>query len=430
MVGCCSTGGHLYGTMEVGGSAGAGVVFRMHPDGTDYVVLHAFSAGGYNSDGFNTNSDGAYPEAGLTASAGTLYGTTVEGGNSDSGTVFRVNTNGTGFTVLKHFSARVYDPTAGGYVNSDGAFPMAGVTLSSPADVLYGTTARGGNGDSGTVFKMFIDGTGYTVLKHFSALVLDPTSITFYVNDDGANSYGELTLSGDLSPVLYGTTTHGGTSGCGTVFRIKTDGTGFNNLHNFTGGDGITGGDGLSPKGTLAIAGNEELYGTTAGGGSAGRGTVFKMLKDGRDFTVLKHFSALVNDPTIGHYVNDDGAGPGGGVILSGNVLYGTASRGGNAMGGLCSSSLRMGPASTCSSRFPPDGSTVTGPHHPPAWRSPALCSTVRRRVAAVVVAGRCFRSAFSCRVSNLPSTLPMATLASQISSSVSPSTVLPVPTC
>src|SRR5258708_7970450 len=66
-------GDHLYGTMSTGGSAGRGVVFRMHPDGTGYVVLKTFGGGSNNSAGTYTNSDGAAPLAGLTASADTLY---------------------------------------------------------------------------------------------------------------------------------------------------------------------------------------------------------------------------------------------------------------------------------------------------------------------------------------------------------------------
>src|SRR5262245_40793035 len=65
-----------------------------------------------------------------------------------------VNTDGTGYTVLKNFTG------------SDGALPMAGLVLSGGA--LYGTTQRGGSSNLGTVFKLNTDGTGYSVLKHFT----------------------------------------------------------------------------------------------------------------------------------------------------------------------------------------------------------------------------------------------------------------------
>ena len=75
-------------------------------------------------------------------SGNTLYGTAEEGGSSDYGTVFRVNTDGTGFTTLHSFA---------GY-SSDGAYPMAGLVLSG--STLYGTAESGGSSDYGTVFSL------------------------------------------------------------------------------------------------------------------------------------------------------------------------------------------------------------------------------------------------------------------------------------
>ncbi len=51
-----------------------------------------------------TGSDGAWPDAGLVLSGSTLYGTTSLGGSSNKGTVFQMNTDGTGYTVLKNYS--------------------------------------------------------------------------------------------------------------------------------------------------------------------------------------------------------------------------------------------------------------------------------------------------------------------------------------
>ena len=58
-------------------------------------------------------SDGSYPYAGLILSGNTLYGTTIDGGSSGNGTVFAVNTDGTGFTNLHSFTALLHGlPTA------------------------------------------------------------------------------------------------------------------------------------------------------------------------------------------------------------------------------------------------------------------------------------------------------------------------------
>src|SRR5438045_3777969 len=92
----------------------------------------------------------------------------------------------------------------------------------------------------------------------------------------------------------------------------------FTILHTFTGGS-----DGANPGGDLVLSGNT-LYGSTGGGGS-GVGTVFKVNTDGSGFTNLHSFIALNN------YTNSDGANPSGGLLLSGNTLYGTAVFGGSS---------------------------------------------------------------------------------------------------
>ena len=161
--------GTLYGTTSIG-EGPAGTVFKVQPDGSGFTVLKWF-----------TNSiEGAQPVAGLTLSGSVLYGTTAGGGGSNFGTVFKLNTDGTGYTLLKSFTG------------SDGLTPgHAGVVLSG--GVLYGTTYYGGSSGNGTVFKLNPDGTGFSNLHSFTAL--DPHSIT---NDDGANPNFGLTLSGSV----------------------------------------------------------------------------------------------------------------------------------------------------------------------------------------------------------------------------------------
>jgi uncharacterized repeat protein (TIGR03803 family) len=93
---------------------------------------------------------GLEPQAPLVRGPdGTLYGTTCRG--DGYGTVFMIQPNGTGFAVLKYFTNSV-----------DGATPYAGLVLSG--DTLYGTTYEGGRSGGGTVFKVNTDGTGFTVL--------------------------------------------------------------------------------------------------------------------------------------------------------------------------------------------------------------------------------------------------------------------------
>ena len=198
LAGLVLSGNTLYGTAWGGGTNGSGTVFAVNTDGTGFTTLHSFTETSTNSSGFYTNSDGANPFAGLILSGNTLYGTAADGGSSGSGTVFKVNTDGTGFTVLHSFTAWAYE-----HKNIDGAYPYAGLVLSG--NTLYGTAADGGSSGSGTVFAVNTDGTGFSVLHSFNG------------GNDGANPNNGLILSGNT---LYGTASGGGTNGAGTVFSI------------------------------------------------------------------------------------------------------------------------------------------------------------------------------------------------------------------
>jgi uncharacterized repeat protein (TIGR03803 family) len=310
----------LYGTTLRGGSSGKGTVFKVNTDGTGFTVLHAFSEGlrAYTNvygEAYYTNSDGAYPYGGLILSGNTLYGTAGEGSSGGNGTVFKVNTDGTEFTTLHSFTASVLDsdtnsPIYYSYTNSDGAGPLAGLILSG--DTLYGTANEGGSYRYGTVFAVNTDGTGFSNLHSFN------------YSRDGAWPSGGLLSSGNT---LYGTTAEGGSAGGdGTVFRINTNGTGFITLHSFTPLVETMNSDGGGLTAGLILSGNT-LYGTANGGGSYGEGTLFKLRTDGTGFTTLHSFT-IPSLNSSGVYVNSDGYNPSAGLLLSGNTLYGTASGG------------------------------------------------------------------------------------------------------
>ncbi len=310
------SGKALYGTATFGGSSGNGTVFAVNTDGSGFMTLHNFTA---TNPLTGINSDGTEPN-GLILSGKTLYGTATFGGSSGNGTVFAVNTDGTGFTNL--YSFRALD-AATDTTNSDGANPFAGLIVSGKT--LYGTAAYGGSSGNGTVFAVNTDGTGFTNLHSFTAL----DAATDTINSDGANPFAGLIVSGKT---LYGTATFGGSSGNGTVFAVNTDGTGFTNLYSFTALDAATdatNSDGVEPNG-LIVSGNT-LYGTASYGGSSGNGTVFAVNTDGTGFTNLYSFTALDAATAT---ANSDGANPFAGLILSGNTLYGTAYYGGSSGNG------------------------------------------------------------------------------------------------
>jgi uncharacterized repeat protein (TIGR03803 family) len=201
------SGNTLYGVGSLGGTNGSGTVFALNTNGTGFTTLHSFTAKFPNSSSVYTNSDGVAP-VGLTLLGNTLYGTAYLGGTNGNGTVFALNTNGTGFTTLHSFAAT----SGSNFTNSDGANPINYTGLILSGNTLYGTAYYGGTNGNGTVFALNTNGTGFTTLHSFTA-----TSGSNFTNSDGANPQDGLTLSGNT---LYGTAKWGGTNGYGTVFAL------------------------------------------------------------------------------------------------------------------------------------------------------------------------------------------------------------------
>jgi uncharacterized repeat protein (TIGR03803 family) len=249
--------GNLLGTAARGGSkactAGCGTVFKFTP-GVKLIVLHSFQGG--KTDGENSQS------ALLADTNGNLFGTTADGGSAKCsfrcGTVFKIAHDGTE-SILHFFTG----------TPQDGATPYAGLVADEHGN-LYGTTVGGGANDMGTVYRIAPDGSE-TLLHSFAG---SPR--------DGAGPIGGLIRDGAGN--LYGTTGSGGSTknclvGCGTVFRIATDGT-ETVLHYFKGGR-----DGSDPLSSLTLDKQGNIYGTSFSGGTRTCficGTIFGMSPDGR----------------------------------------------------------------------------------------------------------------------------------------------------
>ena len=287
--------GTLYGTASTGGSHDSGTIFKLGPDGSGFQSIV----------NFDENSLGGAPLAGLTlGSDGVLYGTASEGGSQGYGTVFRMNTDGSGFLVLKSFNL----PQTGGYLH--------GELLQGTDGALYGTATQGGSGSNGTVFKLNTNGSGFAVIKSFA----------FSAATTGAIPEAGLVQGTDGA--LYGTASAGGVNGYGVVYKLNTNGTGFLVIKNFD--NAVSGG---YPYGALSQGSDGALYGTATEGGSGDHGTVFKLNPNGSGFAVLENF---------------DGATTGGyplGVLVqgAGGVLYGVADQGGGGGGGGTVFSLSAG---------------------------------------------------------------------------------------
>lgn len=329
--------GNLYGTTYSGGTANAGVVYKLHPGGK-FTVLYNFTGG----------ADGGSPTAGVIRDpAGNLYGTTPYDGAAGYGVVYKLDATGN-YTVLHNFT-----------FGADGGLPFAGL-IRDPAGNFYGTTQFGGTASYGVVFKLdpagilsvlysFTGGAdgGYPynagVIRDSAGNLygtttgrgprqgavykLDATGrvTVLYTFLSAANGTTPNALTGDSAGNLYGTTYEGGSTDSGVVFQL--DATGHETvLYKFN-----YGADGRLPSPTSLFrdaAGN--LYGTTLRDGTEGAGVLFKLDLMG-NYTVLHIFSRA------------DGSTPSTAVVADpvGN-LYGTAQYGGS---GTCGVAYKLDPA-------------------------------------------------------------------------------------
>lgn len=329
--GVVSDGTYLYGTTQGGGLYNKGTIYKIKPDGTGYVRL-------FNFDG--TLLTAQNPINTLYYDGTSLYGVTNSGGANNLGIAYKINTDGTGFSPLLDFytnfgrnpycqlisdgtwvygtsefggstgygtifkiridgtpSASAFYTFAGG---ANGGFPSGSPV--TDGTYLYGTTEFGGTNSLGTIYKIKPDGTSFSTLMSFST-------------STGGNgtTYGALVYDGTY---LYGVNNTNGANNLGTIYKIKTDGTDFTKLHDFT---TATGG---SPTHSLKLIGNT-LYGMASAGGANNKGVIYKINTDGSAYTDLYDFAGV-----------PDGATPANEFYYDGTFLYAPVNYGGNSNNG------------------------------------------------------------------------------------------------
>jgi uncharacterized repeat protein (TIGR03803 family) len=282
------SGMYFYGSTLEGGLNNRGTVFRMTSNGTLGTMVHMSAADG-------AGSNGAGPWDVVLGTDGALFGTTRAGGTTGDGTFFRL-------TVNSSMSTRF------NFSGTDGSLPIAGVILGGDGN-FYGTTKLGGPGGtqgSGTVFKI----TPAGVL----------TTLTSFTGDTagskGTALFGELEPDGNGG--FLGVTNSGGAFGVGTVFRVTPAGA-ITTLVEFTGKTGAA--KGTNPQAGLVKHTDGNFYGVTRLGGSTDNGTIFKLTPAGV-FTTLVEFT--------GNTGAKKGITPGASLRsgADGN-LYGTTEKGG-----------------------------------------------------------------------------------------------------
>jgi uncharacterized repeat protein (TIGR03803 family) len=279
--------GNLFGTTVTGGT-GEGTVFKLDTTGKETVL--------FEFDSFTTGANPSTPL--IQDQAGNLYG--IADGGPGAGVIFKISPDGQESTLFNF---------QGGLDNLDPRVPTGGLFMDKSGN-LFGTTLFGGNANCesgcGTIFELDTAGNLH-VLYEFTG------------GSDGSQPFGPLVP--DSNGNLYGVAKSGGDqacpelpqAGCGTVFRLATNGK-LRVLHTFHGGTG-----GATPRpGLLLDTVVGKLYGATAVGGTHENGTVFKISSNGT-YTVLHRFTGK------------DGSLPNGGLVLDtvGN-LFGTAQLGGS----------------------------------------------------------------------------------------------------
>ncbi len=302
--------GNFYGSTAQDGSGYGGTLFRITPGGTLTTLVS-----------FNNSGPASSPEAEMVLdAAGNLWGTTENAPPEGGGTIFVLTTNGQ-FNIIFTF------PTTdeSDLISPDGDMPVAALVLGSDGN-MYGTAQQGGSApqDSdvmgyGTIYG--ITSSGFGLLYSFSGGI-DSGSSTH----DGSQPYAALVQGADGN--FYGTTANGGTTvdsygvGCGTVFKVATNGT-LTTLYAFTGS-----GDGMHPVTPLVLGPDGIFYGTTSGGGTNEGGTIFRITPAGALTTLFSAGgSSLGGSPnglikgTDGNLYGTTGSGGGGGgtvIRLSG----------------------------------------------------------------------------------------------------------------
>jgi uncharacterized repeat protein (TIGR03803 family) len=262
------TAGNIYGTTSYGGPAKFGLVYRLSPRNSGWVLRPL--------DQFPTSYYGKKPEGGLVRDAsGALYGTTQYGGTG-GGLVYKLAPTPSILsavispwteTILHRFTGEV-----------DGRWPYGPLVFDSAGN-LFGTTSSGALG-YGTVYQLTPSGSGWTLNAIYS----------FAGGSDGSGPAYNLLV--DTTGNIYGTTLGGGEYGCGTVFELSPVGEAWIEtvLHSFSG-------HGCGPIEGLIMDEAGGLYGATFmfdNTDSTFHATVYHLSKDNGNWTF-----GVISEPSV-----------------------------------------------------------------------------------------------------------------------------------
>jgi uncharacterized repeat protein (TIGR03803 family) len=241
-----TTGGVFYGTAVGGGqNATGGTIFKMTAAGAFSLLYHFCSLANC--------ADGSTPEGPVFVGRnGDVYATTAGGSDGNVyGTSVQITPAGA-LTVLHTFCSEANC--------ADGANPFAGLVEGANGE-YYGATYRDGTYEGGTIFDLTTTGT-LTTLHSVGGKI-----------SGGWEPYGTLYLATDGN--FYGTTeTEGANQEGGTIFSITPSGK-FTTLYSFCAQPSCA--DGAGPYAGVIQATDGNFYGTTTAGGTSDLGAVYKL---------------------------------------------------------------------------------------------------------------------------------------------------------
>jgi uncharacterized repeat protein (TIGR03803 family) len=314
--------GTLYGTARFGGPSNSGGIYKIDTNGVLSMLVT-----------FN-GTNGAEPVVLLLGADNNFYGVTQEGGNGlgtdgGDGTVFRMDRSGNLTNIF--------------LFNDDNDQPVRLVQASNGD--LYGVTILGGTNNLGTIFRITTNGT-----------------LVWSFSFNGTNGYGGTWITAATDGNLYATTLAGGNgydgtedySGFGTVFRI-TPGGSFTSLVQF---------DGTNDYHAWSIVQGTDgnFYGTSGEGGTFGQGAVFKLAVPTNPAQ-----NGLMPITVANFYLDTNGSVPRGLMQGSDGMLYGVTFLGGTFDDGTIFKSTLSGSLTTLVSF---DGTNGYGPYSPPLQAS------------------------------------------------------------
>ena len=283
--------GFMYGICENGGANNTGTIWKIKLDGTMFSVIYnfpAYSGSGQLYYGFYANIDYNGTNGSLTFGLdGKLYG--VCGGGSYGAHIFRLNTNGSGFTALVHGTGYSNSPRAG-----SGA--VAPLILGSDGN-FYGCFAGGGiidfAGGKGVAFQFNPTSEAYNVIHNFAANGYEGSRPWGIAEGPGGNLYGVCYNLGIPNGIE---TDHG------TLWKMAKDGTGFTVLKQFAAAE-----TGNSVNYKILSCFNKIYFSTRNYGMSAstGLGCLMSINPDGSNFRVIKNDFEGLSGPQSFFYRQD-----------------------------------------------------------------------------------------------------------------------------